>query len=288
MFKKLTLLACMFISTTLQSEIVEIYNIDDIRPYIQKNTLCLFDVDDTLIDNPFSLGSPPWRRWAESKIPNTHKNYVLFDALLLYIAKNAHYKTVEPTTMQLISDLQSDGITTFAFTARGRSQWCSTNIEGVDRFTQKQLNLVGIDFMKTQIPPELQSLESTYFYNGIIFAEHTPKGDVLNHLFKDLKYVPTHVIFIDDKLKQVESVEAALKDSGIKFIGFWYRRSELDRANFNPQVANIQLEGILKGIFINDEEAALLSNDLQHIDPHTYLNGIIQNLDLEQLTPSLP
>ena len=169
MIKRIILCFFVFFSS-LHADIVEIERIDEMRPYvIGNNVLCLFDIDDTLIDNPFDLGSPPWRNWVRKTLPQ-HPDFVLFDALTLYIAKNAPYKAVEPTTARLISDLQESGVTAFGFTARGRSEWYTTKLEGVDRYTHQQLEHVGIDFKRTPMPEELKSLASAYFFNGIIFA----------------------------------------------------------------------------------------------------------------------
>lgn len=281
------LISSVFLTSFLQADIMEITDIDDIRPYVAEDALYLFDIDDTLIDNPFSLGSPPWRSWVKSKLPNYNTNFVLYDALTLFIAKNAPYKTVEPSTANLIADLQNQGHAVFAFTARGRSQWYTTDIEGVDRFTQEQLHHVGIDFKNTMIPEELQSLEAAYFCDGIIFAQHIKKGDLLKHLFKDLKYIPSLIIFVDDKLDQVQSVEAAVKEAGIPFIGFWYRRSESDRKNFNPTVANIQLEFLLLQEEIINDDAALELVKTKQSDPSTYFKEILEKIDIERLSPYL-
>ena len=81
MFKKIILISSIFLSSFLQADIMEITQIDDIRPYVTKNALYLFDIDDPLIDNPFTLGSPPWRNWVKSKLPNYNTNFVLYDAL---------------------------------------------------------------------------------------------------------------------------------------------------------------------------------------------------------------
>jgi hypothetical protein len=286
MIRNIFLSVSLVFTSFLHAAIIEITEIDAMRPYITEEALYLFDIDDTLIDNPFSLGSSPWRNWAKAKLPKLNTSFVLYDALTLHIAKNAPYKPVEPTTPQLIKDLQESGHAVFAFTARGRSQWYTTDIAGVDHFTHQQLNHAGIDFRKTRIPSELKSLEEKYFYEGIIFAEHIKKGDLLKHLLKDLNYHPSVILFADDKLDQVQSVEAALKETGIPFIGFWYRRSEVDRKNFNPQIANIQLEALLlRGELMSDEEASkLLPKDPS--DPSIHLKDILQSVDMQKLTPA--
>jgi FMN phosphatase YigB (HAD superfamily) len=289
MLKKFILTVSIFITSFLQAEIIEISQIDAVRLYVIENALCLFDIDDTLIDNPFSLGSPPWRNWVKSKIPNFSTNFAVYDALTLFIAKNAPYKTVEPSTAHLITELIDQGHAVLAFTSRGRTQWSTTDIEGVDRFTHEQLNHAGIDFKNAKIPEKLKALDDKYFNDGIIFASHIKKGDLFKHLFKDLNYTPPLILFVDDNLEQMQSVEAAAKEVGIPFIGFWYRRSAIDRKDFNPMVANIQLEALLlKGEIISDEAAKDLSQAGQNDDPEIYLKEIFEKIDIEQLTPTIP
>ena len=287
MYKKIIVSVFVFLSSYIQADIIPIDQIEDIRPYIDQNALVLFDIDDTLITNPYSLGSSPWRSWAKSKISHYDADFVVYDALTLYIAKKAHYKAVESSTVGLISDLQQSGIAVFAFTARGRSQWYTTDIKGVDQFTHKQLNHVGIDFKQTVIPVELQHLESTYFYKGIIFAQHIKKGDLLKHLLKDLNYHPSCIVFVDDKLDQVQSVEAVVKEAKIPFFGFWYRRAESDGANFSPMVANVQLENLLlKNKIVKDKEAKKIAETRSEKDPIEYLNWILDQCDITRLAPT--
>lgn len=275
-------------SVSIHAEIKEINNIDDIRPYITQSTdLVLFDVDDTLITNSTSIGSPAWRSWAKTKIPAVTADFVIYDALTLFMAQKVDYKPVDPSTVLLISELQSDNVPVFAFTARGRSEWYTTTIEGVDQFTHQQLNQVGIDFNRTLIPAELQNLEPEYFNNGIIFAKHIIKGDLLKHLFKDLNYLPTSIIFVDDRLDQVQSVEAAVAETGIPFIGFWYTRVELEN-KFDPMAANLQLESLLlNNEILSDEQAQDLLSNTPQSDPVEYLKSIFEKFDINLLSPKI-
>lgn len=285
MFNRLFLIFAFFIPC-LYAEIIEIDRIEDVRPYAKENSLFLFDIDDTLIDCPFSLGNPAWRKWVKSSLPE-NAEFSLYDALTLYIAKNAPYKAVEPTTAEVIADLQNQDLVVFAFTARGRSEWNTTTLEGVDRFTHEQLNYAGIDFKKTPVPNELASIDPDYFHEGIIFACHIPKGELLTHLFSDLNFTPSVIIFVDDKLDQVKSVEAAVKEMGIPFIGFWYRHSEIKGAHFDPMVSNIQLEWLFNDVIINDKEARELALELGD-DPVLYLGQILEKIDASRLFPSIP
>lgn len=282
---KFVLILSLSFGSFLQAEIIEVTQINAVEAKITPNTLCLFDVDDTLIQNPFNLGRSAWRNWAKSATSPNQFEFPLYDALTLYIAKKAPYVPVENTTAKLISDLQKRGIPVFAFTARGRSEWYTTEIKGVDEFTHQQLIQAGINFKETQVPKELLSLEPTYFYEGIIFASHIKKGVLLKHLLKDLNYQPDQIVFIDDKLDQVQSVEAALSDSGIPFYGFWYKSSQ---PNFNPLAAAVQLEFLSHNHqILSDEEANEIAQTKQDLDLKAYFKEIIDSIDPNELLPTI-
>ena len=288
MFKKITFSVFIFLSSMMQADIVEIDRLDEIRPYIlQQNALVLFDLDDTLITNPTSIGSPAWRNWAKTRFPKYNADFAVYDALTLHIAKNIPYKAVEANTAKVIGDLQQDGIAALAFTARGRTQWYTTDIEGVDQFTHEQLQQVGIDFKKTKIPDELQNLDSAHFHEGIIFAKHMKKGELLQKLLKDLPYRPSCIVFVDDRRDQVQSVEAAVKEMEIPFVGLWYRRVERDLANFTPRVANVQLKYLLlENRILSDKEAEEIAKTLPDADSNDHLHQILDRFDVKELAPT--
>ena len=87
---------------------------------------------------------------------------------------------------------------------------------------------------------------------------------------------------IDDKEEELRSIEQVMEEMGIPFLGLWYRYVEKTQ-QFNPQIANIQLEKMLqKQHLLSDEEA---SHTSLTIDPETHLKQIIsshQNLLLSQ------
>lgn len=257
MLNKIILVIFVFCTTLIRADIFEIERINEIRSVITKDALVLIDVDDTLITNKSQLGSPAWRKWMKPELPKKLTSFALYDALTLYIAKNIPYKPVEPETVQLIEGLQNEGILVFAFTARGRSEWYTTKIEGVDQFTRKQLISAKIDFTKTLLPESTGLSASPYFDYGIIFAQHVPKGEMLQQIVQDLRFMPGVIVFVDDKREQVESMEAAAIKIGIPFIGFHYRRVELDNAAvFSPKVANQELISLLglNSVFSSDSE----------------------------------
>ncbi len=285
---RFVLLCFVFSLNTVQSEIIEITEIDKVREYVEKGTIFLFDVDDTLIDLPcVHLGGPAWKEWAEINLDTTHVNFDLSDAISLYLAKKLPYKPVEKTTTKLIRELQEQNITVLGYTARGRNLWCLMHVRGVDEFTHSQLQNVGIDFTDSKIPEEFSCiLDPSYFYKGIFYSARIPKGDLLRQLFLQHSFFPKRIVFIDDRLAQVESVDAALTELGIPVVSVWYRFTALEQENFNPIAANVQLSALLfEDQFIKDESAEKEAELLKGTIPERHLNRIVSEFGKNKFLP---
>lgn len=144
--------------------------------------------------------------------------------------------------------------------------------------TTDQLNSVGVNFNNhslEKIYPYL-ALESEYF-SGTFFCNIEPKGNFLTHLFKDAPEIPQKVVFIDDKLSQVESVSNALTSLGISHESYCYLATNTKAQNFNPLIANIQLYHFLKSNeVLSDDEAALLAKENPSNNADFYLRAALE------------
>jgi hypothetical protein len=106
----------------------------------------------------------------------------------------------------------------------------------------QQLSSIDVNFNNRSVEniyPDLAT-DSEYF-NGIFFANIEPKDNYLLHLFKTNSTLPQKVIFIDDKLSQVESVANALAELVMPHESYFYSATDKKGKNFNPLIANIQL-----------------------------------------------
>lgn len=288
MFKKFFLIV-LFLNA-LQAEIFEIDNIDDIRPYATDSSgLVLLDIDDTLIAPPFVLGRSGWRVWAKDLLSDIDASFNVYESLALYIAVKVPYIAVDEAAIKLVADLQAREIPTFAFTARGRTFWYNIHLVGMDRFTEQQLHQAGYDLSKSRIPHGLRFPEA-FFYNGIIFTEYkVKKGDFFIKLFKNQSYLPSYIVFVDDKLDQVKSVEKAAKELNIPFYGFWYKASDNESLKLNPMIGNIELEELLLNhTIVTDMQAREKLQELEEGDPVDYLETIMDSIDLNILAPKVP
>lgn len=269
----------------VNAEIIEIQNISEILPAIESvDTLVLFDMDDTLTDSTISLGTGSWRKYIRSNIEEYQQKYGsrwgnidLHDKLTSIVANKVPVKAVEDQMPQLVASLQSTGIPVFVFTARGKSKWYATEIDGVDRLTRNQLLYAGFDFARTQVPQKLKSMGS-FYADGVIFSSPLKKGLFLKKLLQETGYQPKKIVFIDDKRDQVESMEKATQELGIPFVGFWYTRADQEHENFDPFVTTIQLKRLLEtGEILTDEQASRLKG--YNCDPDQFFKAFLDKID---------
>ena len=94
--------------------------------------------------------------------------------------------------------------------------------------------------------PELSAGGSQFLYeNGVIQTGEKLKGSVLKEVLQKVTKIPHKIVFVDDRIEQLESVQQACQEIGIPVVCFHYSAFEtpplLDEA-----VANYQLDILVK------------------------------------------
>ncbi|PJD94454.1 MAG: hypothetical protein CK425_11430 [Parachlamydia sp.] len=267
-------LSCLTVS--LFAEVISIDSLSQVKLPPASQALIFFDIDDTLIDFPTMLGSKMWRKHiVEATSQDTSNNW--HDRFSLYLAQHCPVTTVEPSTSSYIKDLQKQGYTIYGLTARERHKWYDTPCPDVDQLTVSQLNSVDIDFNQLSMLPHTEAIiQNSEYFQGTLFANTDLKGDFLKQLFENASSLPEHVVFIDDKLSQVESVSETLEALGIKADCYWYRAIEVKSNSFNSLLADIQLYHLMHfGLFLNDEQAAYIA---ENEPDFPWLAAVLNNL----------
>ncbi len=254
-------LSVLFLISNLNGQIIKTSNIQDVREEITDDTLVLFNIAEVLMDTETSLGTQSWRKYIRARLDSKRH-----DELSLFVFENVPPKSPEPSIPELIRELQSQGVVTLAFTSRGRSEWYASQVPNVDLITEKLLLQIGIDFSKTQLSKELTllpNLFAEFYHKGIIYAgNNKDKGELLLEIFEKTGYLPSKIIFVDDKIDSLKSVEKTLNSLNIPFVGYAYSRTAKDHANFDPLIANIQLDWLIThGQVLTDEEATQIKNE---------------------------
>jgi hypothetical protein len=260
----------------------QVYQIESLSQLLHEQppkTLYLFDLDDTVFDSPYMLGSRAWRRYiaeATKKLDATENWHDIFS---YEVAKKIAVITVEEITAPFIKELQCKGHISCGLTSRERLCWYGMPQNGIDQLTVDQLLSVGIDFNKGSLEQEYPSLSSdAEYYKGTFFANISPKGHYLLHVLKGGLY-PIKIVFIDDKLDQVISVAEALTQLGIPHECYHYTATEKKSLVFNPLIANVQLYYFYKSsgtLLLSDQEAAEIAGNHSDIDAGAYLQEVLE------------
>jgi hypothetical protein len=235
-------LALVYIITTghLYAVIFDSNNIADITPYIEQDTLVIFDLDDTVFRTASILGNDAWFNY---QVQQSTKNGLSFDQavyailpLYLVIQYFSQLEIVDPKTPAFIAELQNKNIKVMALSARSL---------GLCETTKYELLNLGVFFAKNAPSATEFSLGIThkaYYSDGILFGANNNKGQLLLQFLDVINYRPHTVIFIDDKHSHLETIERATQSRGITFIGLRYSAEDEHKASFDPVEADRLLE----------------------------------------------
>jgi len=225
-------LIILFLSFPAWGKIQEIRTLKEILPAIDAETLLIFDLDNTLVEPVQSFGSD---QWYEAAVQENEKKGMSRDAAIdrtlerwVKIQKITLVKAVEPSSPEVFSQARRKAKAVMAMTARPAD---------LAESTTAQLKGLGIDFSPSN---ERVDIEGKGLYRrGILFlGAKANKGAGLTAFLKVTEMKPKKIVFVDDKSRHVESVEAALKGTGIEYVGFRYGAADERVKAFRMEQAN--------------------------------------------------
>jgi hypothetical protein len=224
---------------SLHAQIIEIKYIEEALQYIRPESLCLLDIDNTILepDNEEQIGS---EQWFYSTLQTMQQEMPYEEAknkLVIYYAKlmlTLSLKLVEDSTTAEILNKISQICTTLGFTARELILAPMTH-EWLEHY-HIQFNAPVFDkgFIFGEIPILL--------YNKVIYCKGHKTADTLFTILNHFEIHPTHIVYIDDKEHYLKAIESECARRGIEFIGLRY--AYLDK----------KVEEYLKQAFLNQDE----------------------------------
>lgn len=218
--------------------IIESDKIESVLDYISPETLVIFDIDNTLAHPIGELSSDEWFCYLVNQKMNEGYDYItaVYYALpITYYAQfNVDLQPTEGLIPYLLSELIIHKIPTMALTTRSLF---------VAERTLKQLEDISLYFLIPHISQHDLVLSMTHpcFYTrSILFSGNNDKGQALFYFFELMNYYPEKIVFIDDKMKYLLSVQQAAKSHNIPFIGIRYSGCDERVKNFDPEKAQAQ------------------------------------------------
>lgn len=215
-----------------------IHSMQEIKKFIDKDTLILLDLDHTIFEGKnYGYGHANWfyDRIEEGKALGIDEFQTIKKIFphWLYSQKNAQVKPVEPLTPALIKELQSQGYFVMGLTSR--------QVPLVD-ITINQLKSIDVDFSSKQLPNETlnESFNApTQMKAGILFcSEYNNKGDVLHAYLDKLNIAPKKIIIVDDSMRNIQSVIHSYSQQA-KVTGAYYPLvAEYKKQHWDPKAAH--------------------------------------------------
>ncbi len=228
------------------SMINEIKSFKEVENYFNQQpdkTLGVFDIDETLLITK----NPAYRRKSFSPYRQAIKDLTsgLSDdqkmvLLNLMLIRGGHV-LIEKETPVILGRIQEQGVKMIALTAAMTGKLEEVLLEERRWLDLKQEE---IDFSKSfphhsqLVFENLKPLNGSYpmFYKGILLTcgdftknkSFNSKADLLLEFFQQVKWMPTRVVFVDDKREHLEWMESILtkKYPEIAFVGLHYLGAE--------------------------------------------------------------
>ncbi|MCU0318323.1 MAG: DUF2608 domain-containing protein [Amoebophilaceae bacterium] len=218
------------ISTTL-ADIIEISDLAPLAELLKesdKDTLVIFDVDHVLImpTDEHTLNRHPYRKQLWQEIESRLSKE---DMKTLYgvATSKAKWRLIDPGIADIFGHLRAHKIPSVALTSIYTGKF--GNIERLEDWRIKHLHDLGFDFCNLtpvkgeMLLHELEEQDGTpMLKSGVILTAQVDKAKTLACVLSRSNYYPKTIIFIDDILSNLESLERLSSELKIKFHGLHY------------------------------------------------------------------
>lgn len=243
------IIPCSFISASI-SEVNNLTLFKDTIYSLNENAIVLLDIDYTVM-KPCDAALLPCGRHLRRQYLHT-LDLKRREFLQSIIALETKEELVDAAYIDIIKCLEEKGIPIVGLTALEVGEY--GKIEKLEDWRLDNLKHVGVDLsnsFKHKNPTSLKTLPEynnnfPLFKNGVLFTNRQPKGLVFTAFINILDNKPKKVIFIDDNLEYLKSVQQAALGLGMEFIGFHYRAVENMCSDFDEEIAQIQYLYLLK------------------------------------------
>ncbi|XVN40454.1 MAG: DUF2608 domain-containing protein [Rickettsia endosymbiont of Argas persicus] len=232
---KLVFLGLILLSYNCFADIIPTNDFKVIEEYINKadkDTLVIFDVDDVLAmpTDEFAVNAPIRKELTQKLKERYTKDELRYLYSCVFERRTA--KPVNPNMQGLIKSLEQRKIPAIALT-----RWWTGKYGKIDKMENLRfdaLKQVDISFVNTTPFKEdttFSELENgngiPMLISGVILTASANKGLVLKSVLEKSNLHFKKIIFIDDKMKELESVEIICREMDIDFQGIHYGAAKL-------------------------------------------------------------
>lgn len=229
-----------------------------------EKSLVIFDVDRVLIEPRDAIMRLANQRmlWELRHKYGAHLTSDQMADISSIVSLQESTALVDPLAIAFINHIKQRNIPIIGLTATSTGSF--GKIPSVPDWRIDDLARFGISFstsFESQPPFALTQLNekgiSPIFKNGILFTGGYSKGDVLEAFLDSVGFIPDKVLFADDLLYNLVSVESSLADMGTKHVlAFHYLGADKIPNTIDPEVAEFQIKTLLEQEqWLSDDEA---------------------------------
>ena len=206
---------------------------------IDKDTLVVFDIDNTLITSPITRRRP-WFK-ALFSINYIELIKVGWDDYFSQLWLDAPFKIIEPVAIELIEKLKDKGVTVLALTSLQSGPYGVIPNMAESRYMM--LKKMGIEFSQNYADTTFTNFpehESSYpkLYKGILFANRQNKGAVLEAFLNYAQLKPKKIIAFENRISKLKLLENKANELGIQFVGYQYIRVKKVKNHEHRRIIN--------------------------------------------------
>ncbi len=235
------------------AKIVDISSFAEMLPYVNKETLLVLDIDDTLLVPKQMLGCD---EWFQSRIQQHQvhclKEHAFHKALAEWegVRHITDMELVEDSIPHVLSSLQEGGCLMMGLTTQAMTLAVRTNHHLMQHDIELARTAPGNGDRYFHIEGK-----GVLYRQGILFTSGTHKGESLFCLLEDMGCVPQAIVFVNDKASHLMEVEHSALERGVDFVGLRYGYRDAYKQQFSKEIADIQFAHSSFARILSDEEA---------------------------------
>lgn len=228
-----------------------IQNASELSPYMEdlpKNTLILFDIDDTLITPVSQTFSSPYKKMIDEIKANKNK-YTNYEEIISTWRLNRKIKLTDSNWPDVINRLK----TRFLVLALTKMDTGPVGkISSTEEWRSQELESLGLLFSSKT--PKLIQNQGSSFYKGVIFTGSCKKSEALQYHVKVSDF--EHVVMIDDREEHLTDIKKLCETHNIPYTGICF---SVPQINIQSDIPKLQYQYLTeKHTWLEDANAASL------------------------------
>ncbi len=254
----------LVVSAYVCGEVVHAPHLGIVEKYIDdldENALVVFDVDYTILVPNDRILAPCGEEYCQKFMKILREMQEKGEILGSQVTIQAQTSLVDNKILHLLEKLKEKNIKVIALTAMSTGQFGV--IPNMEQWRIEQLASLGIHLDGAFPEVDMIMLEEfegakglPVFKKGILASSKYPKGQVLCAFLKRMEWKPSKVLFIDDRMYFIDSVEYELEKENIPHTSFHYTAAIDSLHSLDHRLADFQFDYLLhQGKWLNDEEA---------------------------------